>query len=159
MILKVSFINDKEKMRDFFRLSKRDFLNSYSYLSEQEYNATFIDVYKRILKINTHKLIESTTRDIMFTKDNIKIYDEAFIDVDIDNRGRVKMVNDFEPEYSPDEIAQALCNLAHDNPSKALIFECESAVNQVLKVVQNPYSADYNRTFYHLLEQITDIHK
>ena len=34
------FIDDKEKMNDFFILSKEEFLKSYSYLTEQEYNNT-----------------------------------------------------------------------------------------------------------------------
>ena len=34
------FCNDKEKMRDFDILSKREFLSSYSYIHELEYNAT-----------------------------------------------------------------------------------------------------------------------
>ncbi len=36
----VSFISDAEKMADFKRLSKREFLSSYSYLTEGEYDAT-----------------------------------------------------------------------------------------------------------------------
>lgn len=36
----MNFIDDEEKMRDFYRLSKDDFLSSYSYLTEQEYDAT-----------------------------------------------------------------------------------------------------------------------
>lgn len=36
----MNFINDEEKMRDFYNLSKDDFLNSYSYLSEKEYDNT-----------------------------------------------------------------------------------------------------------------------
>ena len=35
-----SFIADAEKMRDFFDLTKEEFLNSYSYLTEEEYDAT-----------------------------------------------------------------------------------------------------------------------
>ena len=35
-----SFIGDAEKMRDFFFLSKADFLRSYSYVDEDEYDAT-----------------------------------------------------------------------------------------------------------------------
>lgn len=35
-----NFINDKEKMRDFKKLSKKEFLSSYSYLTEQEYDNT-----------------------------------------------------------------------------------------------------------------------
>ena len=34
------FINDKEKMEDFVILSKEDFLKSYSYLSESDYDST-----------------------------------------------------------------------------------------------------------------------
>ena len=38
-----SFIDDTEKMRDFKELSKEAFLKSYSYLKEQDYNATEIE--------------------------------------------------------------------------------------------------------------------
>ena len=31
---------DKEKVYDFFRLSKEEFLESYHYLTEEEYNKT-----------------------------------------------------------------------------------------------------------------------
>lgn len=34
------FITDIEKMRDFFKISKKEFLMSYSYLDEVEYNLT-----------------------------------------------------------------------------------------------------------------------
>lgn len=36
----MDFIDDNEKMSDFFLLTKEEFLNSYSYLTEKEYNAT-----------------------------------------------------------------------------------------------------------------------
>ena len=35
-----SFITDKEKMRDFKILTKEEFLKSYSYLTEAEYDLT-----------------------------------------------------------------------------------------------------------------------
>ena len=41
------FIDDREKMVDFMMLSKEDFLNSYSYLSEEEWVLT----YNKIVKI------------------------------------------------------------------------------------------------------------
>lgn len=44
----LSFAGDREKMIDFFPLSKTEFLQSYSYLTEEEYNATVIDCIKRI---------------------------------------------------------------------------------------------------------------
>ena len=34
------FIDDEEKMYDFVRLTKEEFLSSYSYLTEDEYNNT-----------------------------------------------------------------------------------------------------------------------
>lgn len=35
-----SFIDDEEKMQDFVRLTKEEFLLSYSYLTEEEYELT-----------------------------------------------------------------------------------------------------------------------
>ena len=40
----VSFTDDKEKMRDFYILSKQEFLQSYSYLTELEYDLTVKEV-------------------------------------------------------------------------------------------------------------------
>lgn len=40
----LSFIDDEEKMADFKVLSKDEFLFSYSYLTEEEYDATFKEV-------------------------------------------------------------------------------------------------------------------
>ena len=37
-----NFFNDQEKMKDFHILSKEEFLKSYSYLDEVEYNLTRI---------------------------------------------------------------------------------------------------------------------
>ena len=41
-ILQLSFIDDKEKMEDFKNLTKEEFLFSYSYLTEKEYEATML---------------------------------------------------------------------------------------------------------------------
>ena len=37
---KINFLNDKEKMIDFKILTKEEFLKSYSYLTEEEYDNT-----------------------------------------------------------------------------------------------------------------------
>ena len=34
------FMDDKEKMRDFKKLTREEFLNTYSYLHEEEYDLT-----------------------------------------------------------------------------------------------------------------------
>ena len=41
-----SFTDDAEKMRDFKILTKEEFLNSYSYITEEEYNLTLKEVAK-----------------------------------------------------------------------------------------------------------------
>ncbi len=45
-----TFEDDREKMEDFFRISKDDFLLSYSYLTEREYDATAQKVSERFLQ-------------------------------------------------------------------------------------------------------------
>ena len=57
----IPFDNDVEKMLDFMELSKEDFLKSYSYLSEEDYEAT-----KKVALASaqdTYK--EVTVRDIL----------------------------------------------------------------------------------------------
>lgn len=42
------FLSDDEKMHDFFILTKEEFLESYSYLTEEEYEKTVKDILKHI---------------------------------------------------------------------------------------------------------------
>lgn len=42
-----TFENDREKMEDFFRISKDEFLTAYSYLDETEYDATALKVNEK----------------------------------------------------------------------------------------------------------------
>lgn len=57
----LSFIGDREKMIDFFQVSKTEFLQSYSYLTEKEYNATVIDCLKRIRTKRVYATLKSKT--------------------------------------------------------------------------------------------------
>lgn len=41
-----NFIDDEEKMRDFVSLTKEEFLSSYSYLTEEEYDNTAAELNK-----------------------------------------------------------------------------------------------------------------
>ncbi len=43
-----SFINDREKIDDLLHLSQDEFLESYSYLTEEEYALTIIDIMARL---------------------------------------------------------------------------------------------------------------
>lgn len=56
-----SFIDDKEKMNDIFKLSKSEFLKSYRYLTEEEYQATLDKMWEQLSDIpvnNTGEIIE-----------------------------------------------------------------------------------------------------
>lgn len=71
----MNFIDDKEKMRDFFTISKDEFLLSYSYLTEQDYEDTVNELNKsnRILEIEdkTYKLKVGTYEDTKLLKVSI----------------------------------------------------------------------------------------
>lgn len=49
MYNKVNFIDDKEKMYDFTRLTKEEFMFTYSYLTSEEYDNT-LAIYKEMEK-------------------------------------------------------------------------------------------------------------
>lgn len=54
----MSFINDQEKMVDFFTIDKQTFLNFYSYITDEEYEATKKDVLMRSGYWNAEALAE-----------------------------------------------------------------------------------------------------
>ena len=59
-MLYTDFITDIEKMRDFFEISKEEFLFSYSYLKEEEYNLT------------AEKIRDMTTEEVERIKEQCK---------------------------------------------------------------------------------------
>lgn len=46
------FIDDEEKMWDFYKLRKDEFLESYSYITEEEYDATYKEVYGEFANVD-----------------------------------------------------------------------------------------------------------
>jgi hypothetical protein len=54
----MSFINEQEKMIDFFTITKDEFLNFYSYITEEEYEETKKDVLARSNYWNAEALAE-----------------------------------------------------------------------------------------------------
>lgn len=59
----MSFINDQEKMIDFFTITKEEFIESYSYITDDEYEATKQDVLNRSGYWNAKALIEDEDID------------------------------------------------------------------------------------------------
>ena len=53
--MKNSFIDDKEKMIDFFNMYKNDFLKFYSYLDEEDYINTVDNLWEKLSDIPINK--------------------------------------------------------------------------------------------------------
>ena len=68
-----SFITDWEKMKDFFVLTKEEFLQSYSYLTETEYDATY--AYWTWLTDIEYKELEKSLDDLPMPK----LFDAAMV--------------------------------------------------------------------------------
>lgn len=66
-----TFISDIEKMYDFLELSKEEFLQSYSYLTEKEYDLT----YQEFISDKTGNLA-----DFMRTAENMLIEENTYFD-------------------------------------------------------------------------------
>lgn len=77
-----NFIDDLEKMRDFKTLSKEEFLNSYSYLTEAEYENT-VDLYRE--KQGLLELLYRKNADEYITfKEQLRDYDvDTLISADL----------------------------------------------------------------------------
>ena len=58
-------------------------------------------------------------------------------------------------EYYPDDIATVLCKLAGNNDPDDK-RDCEEAVHQLKAIAQNEYNFDHWRTFWRILETITE---
>lgn len=59
----MSFINDQEKMVDFFTLTKDEFLRFYTYITEEEYESTKQDVISRSGYWNAQAITEDREID------------------------------------------------------------------------------------------------
>lgn len=57
------FIHDKEKMKDFCNISKEEFLKSYNYLSEKDYEDT-----EDYIELNFTEIIRNKMTDKEFWK-------------------------------------------------------------------------------------------
>ena len=54
----MSFISDYEKMVDFFAITKKEFLESYSYITEKEYEETKKDVLLKSGYTNAESVLD-----------------------------------------------------------------------------------------------------
>ena len=61
-VLVVPFLDDLDKMKDFLVLSKEEFLDSYSYMTEEEYDET-LRVYHIIVEAQAYALLSKLSKD------------------------------------------------------------------------------------------------
>ena len=59
----MSFISDTEKMVDFFSITKREFLESYSYITEKEYEDTKKEALLKSGYPNVESVLENKSAD------------------------------------------------------------------------------------------------
>ena len=80
----MDFTTDWEKMRDYFQISREEFLASYSYVTEAEYDATKKIVEKR----------DALDKDLYEDLSDGEILDLIFAKFDIDQ-------SNFQPIFRP----------------------------------------------------------
>ena len=71
----MDFINDEEKIQDYFKLTKDEFLESYSYLTEEDYNATT----KALEKLGNISRIDILKEMLQQTEHNILYYSDSYL--------------------------------------------------------------------------------
>lgn len=112
-----AFNDDSEKMYDFYNMTKEQFLDSYSYLTEEEYDATFENVIHsdefkslfgdwekalRLEKLKSEKALETDGRVILNNDDVTETIDSL-----IENDDR-KSIQSLEKEIGKTIVGQYL---------------------------------------------------
>lgn len=86
-----NFLSDPEKMTDFKRMSKTDFLASYSYLTEAEYDAT-------------HKAVYGDRKSINDVEDVL----QKWYGISVDDTDTDQILSSLEDGETPEEIAERI---------------------------------------------------
>ena len=70
----------------------------------------------------------------------------------------MKDIKNMEKRYDCEDIATVLCELSSEDGTVNMetMKEVEEALYQLQAVAENEYNADYYRTFWNVLQKITD---
>lgn len=63
----------------------------------------------------------------------------------------------FTVRYYPEDVAETLCLIAFDNPSRRTIMECTDGLLGLLATAKNSYNPEGYRVLYKVLETIVDV--
>ena len=126
----MDFINDDEKMRDFFKLSKDEFLSSYSYLSEKDYDETKKIVDRSIILELTYEGKDNWERPVYKSKTGVRYKDVALGEgINLKNSLYTSVENSFEGEPLAPLQHNVIPKVLHYIPIKEL------AGNEDLKAI------------------------
>ena len=151
----ISFIDDKEKMRDFADLSKEDFLNSYSYLNEDDYLATLKDIQIKIKKIKQEIDYEKRKQEVCATgKSDIYYLDSLQKELEelkekADNVGGMECpLCAEELDYIPykSKNGKIIHIYSHDNTCPFIAFELvdNEDLDGFIEYIRNKKEVNYN---------------
>ena len=98
---KLSFTDDIDKMRDFDSLSKDEFLASYSYLTEEEYNATLRELKKN--NLTGMKMVE-----ILQARE--KTFSETEIQLPANSKEPVEIIKEIATQKELAEVPELFTN-------------------------------------------------
>lgn len=99
------FLDDKDKVRDMETLPKREFLESYSYIKEKEYDENFKEHISNLARKIAEENEELDPNSISYILQNSKDGEDIFVSMADYEGDRFYMINIFSPEktYSSPE--------------------------------------------------------
>lgn len=60
-------------------------------------------------------------------------------------------------KYYPEDVAESLCLIAFNNPSRRTIMECTDGLLGLLAAAKDSYNPEGYRVLYKVLETIVDV--
>lgn len=103
-----SFVDDREKMKDFYQLSEDEFLASYSYLTQAEYAATALDVDLTNVVFNAAVIEDKAEHSLA---ESCKTFNEQAAQDDFDYLFENNYIYDWDSEKSTvDNLKDCILN-------------------------------------------------
>lgn len=132
-----SFENDTEKMIDFWNLSKDEFLASYSYLSETEYDATAEKVHKLAdFSVRPIKQVEQKYTFAQSQQISMQTGLIGYLRADMDSSGKgfFSSWNNFRSDLKTDEFKEEFDNVINSLREKGNFLSNRDTLNRFCNI-------------------------
>jgi len=133
----IDFTTDWEKMRDYFQISKEEFLASYSYVSEAEYDATKKIVEKK--DVLDKDLSDGEILDIIFSK--FKFVDDKVNDPTEQLMSKIDTAMNYK-KFLADVLYQDALAMFRSELQDVSFFQEETTDSWTLEQLQIQYVKD-----------------